>query len=404
MKKKILFLFIAIILIGSEFSFADTNIAIKDTILPPPTNFDAIGNNGRIELSWDEPSQGNYNLIGYYLYRSDLGRYVYLDNTQNSYCDYMVYLGTEYTYWATAVYSGGESVNSNIDTAISYIIDGFYETFYEDWHLTGWREDPLIPNNWEWDSDCEAAKLSWSPPVTNYDMSLISPEICIPYGATLITLSVNMFIHDFAPDMGEVMEIWIVNDGQETLIFEWDLDYNNDWGISGGTIWEYSYLDQFAGETIQIKFRSHGGDTYNFNYWYIYDVIVYYPWVVPSYSTLAVTATDSSGNPIEGVTVNAISGDLYYNAYTNENGEFTIFPMIPGNYIFTYYISYFCPIVEMVNIPPSSTLNLEISSLSTISISPSYIDTIMVPDDSIEVYLTIQNYRDVPIHWFTDIV
>ncbi len=406
MKRKILFLFIIIILIGAKFSFADMNIAIQDTVLPPPNDFNASGENGCVNLSWDEPSQGNYNLIGYYLYRSDPGRYVYLDNTQNTYCDYMVYTGIEYTYWATAVYSEGESVNSNVDTATSYIPSCFYETFYEDWHLTGWRAVPSSPNNWEWDSDCEAAKLNWSPSVTNYDMSLISPEIWIPYGATFISLNVNMYIHDYATDFGEVMEIWIINGGQETLIFEWDLDYNGDWGSPGGTIWEYCDMSQYEGETIQIKFRSHGGDTYNFNYWYIYDVTVGYAWVPSYYATLVVTATDSSGNPVEGVTVNAVSTqwDLYYNAYTNENGEFTIFPMIPGDYWFTYYISYFCPIVEVVNIPSSSTLNFEMSSLSTMSISPTCIDTIMAPDDSIVVYLTIQNYRDVPIHWFADIV
>lgn len=251
MKKKILFLVIMITLMSVTFSFADTKIAIQDTILPPPNNFHAEGSWYSVNLDWDEPSPGDYNLIGYYLYREDLGRYAYLDTTQNEYIDYMVFAGTEYSYWLTAVYSEGESVPS--DTCIA-----------------------------------------------------------IPFGST----------------------------------------------------------------------------------------------PPPPYGTLEVTASDSSGNPIEGITLNAVhlQDGAYYNAYTNENGIFTVSPMRPGEYQFTFYGNYPCPeIVTGAIIQSDWITTLDITSFSTISISPTYIDTTMAPDDSMAVYITIQNHRDVPIHWFADI-
>ncbi|MGC9337059.1 MAG: T9SS type A sorting domain-containing protein, partial [Candidatus Cloacimonadia bacterium] len=241
----------------------------------------------------------------------------------------------------------------------------------------------------------------------NYDMSLISPELVLPDDPDNIhNLTIRMYIDDFSPDSGEVMEIWIIHGEQETRIFEWDLDENNDWGYPGGTDWVYSGMDQFAGETIQFKFRSHGSNTYNFNYWYIYMIHIIFT-SLPPYGTLVVTASDSSGNPIEGITLNAVhlQDGAYYNAYTNENGIFTVSPMRPGEYQFTFYYNYPCPpeIVTGIIIQEDFISLFDITSVSTISISPTYIDTTMAPDDSMAVYITIQNHRDVPIHWFADI-
>ncbi|MGC9336711.1 MAG: hypothetical protein ACP5EQ_01215, partial [Candidatus Cloacimonadia bacterium] len=178
MKKKILFLVIMITLMSVTFSFADTNIAIQDTILPPPNNFHAEGSWYSVNLDWDEPSPGDYNLIGYYLYREDIGRYAYLDTTQNEYIDYMVFVGAEYSYWLTAVYSEGESVPSDTSTTIPFGVTPQPELFDTDWHLTGWTTEPEDPNNWGWEPGY--AVLNWSPEVENYDMSLISPELVLP--------------------------------------------------------------------------------------------------------------------------------------------------------------------------------------------------------------------------------
>jgi hypothetical protein len=164
-------------------------------------------------------------------------------------------------------------------------------------------------------------------------------------------------------------------------------------------------MNQFAGETIQFKFRSHGSNTLNFNYWYINTIFCEFTYIPPS-GTLEIIAADSSGNPIEGVTVNAVSPqlDVYYNAYTNESGEFTISPMISGEYLLTCYPAYALPVVYLIYIQSSAPVILDITPVLTMSISPTSIDTTMAPDDSMAVCLTLHNHRDVPIHWFANIV
>ncbi len=408
MKRKILFLFIIIILIGSKFSFAETNIAIKDTIFPPPNNFVAQGWGSCIFLSWDPPDPSGYNLLGYNLYRDDIGYIGFIPIEPRVFIDELVIIGVEYTYMLTALYEEGES-DPVTASATPYLSCGWEEDFVVDWHLTGWTTDPVSPNNWEWDSGYEAAKLNWSPSVPNYDMSLISPQFVLPQDSThIFDLTINMYIDDYSADSSEVMEIWIIHDGQETMIFEWDLDENDDWGSSGGTDWVYSDMDQFAGETIQLKFRSHGSDTFNFNYWYIY--MVWFDFIyIPDYGALQGTVTDGSGNPLENVSVHAednIGGVPYYNVLTNEAGEYSIDTMMTGTYDITFELEHYNVMVEEdVEILPNQTTTLNmIMTAPTMSIYPTYIDTSMVPNTLLTVYLTISNDGDGPLHWFANIV
>ncbi|MCK4339492.1 MAG: carboxypeptidase regulatory-like domain-containing protein [Candidatus Cloacimonetes bacterium] len=402
MKKKILFLFIVIILIGSKFSFAYTNITIKDTILPPPNNFMAWGSNYHNNLSWNEPSQSTYTLIGYNLYRSDIGRYFFFDNTQNPYHDYMVYVCVEYTYCVTAVYSEGESEPSDTCTAIAYGFGPEPEFFDVDWHITGWTTDPVSPNNWAWSPGY--AVLNWSPSVLNYDMSLISPQIILPNDTTYIyDLTISMYINDYRADSSEVMEIWIIHDGQETMIFEWDLDENDDWGSPGGTDWVYTDMDQFAGETIQLKFRSHGGDTFNYNYWYIYMVWLNYL-IIPDYGALVGSVTEGPGFPIEGFAVHAEDidyGSIYYNVLTDENGEYAINPMLPGKYYVLFTKEGYSNFETILEIPPGDTITLDlIGHINYLTLTPEFIDTTINIDEIFTANLTAKNNGITPFDWF----
>ncbi|MCK4358621.1 MAG: T9SS type A sorting domain-containing protein, partial [Candidatus Cloacimonetes bacterium] len=310
----------------------------------------------------------------------------------------------EYTYWVTAVYSEGESEPSDTCTAIPHGVGPEPEFFYVNWHLTGWTTDPISPNNWAWSPGY--AVLNWSPSVPNYDMSLISPQIILPNDTTYIyDLTISMYINDYSPDSSEVMEIWIIHDGQETIIFEWDLDLNDDWGSSGGTDWVFTDMDQFAGETIQLKFRSHGDDTYNFNYWYIYMIWLDFLYT-PYYGSLQGIVTDNSGNPFENVSVHAETngGYLCYNVLTNINGEYLIEPIMENTYDIIFKLDHYNVMVEEdIEIFSNQTTILDmIMTAPTMSISPTFIDTVMVPDDTLNVYLTISNDGDGPLDWHTN--
>ncbi len=129
------------------------------------------------------------------------------------------------------------------------------------------------PGTWTLDSNWSIGsgelKLSWSPSVDNYDLSAISPEIEIPQNVG--DLIISQFIDDYSTDAGEMMEISVVANGEDNVIWSYNLDENDDWGETGGEDLPLSLAD-YAGQTVQLKFRSYGASTFNFNYWHIYQI------------------------------------------------------------------------------------------------------------------------------------
>jgi len=344
-------------------------------------------------------------LTGYNLYRADtVGPIAFVSvDDPRTYRDEIVAVGVEYTYWATAVYTLGESGPSNTDTAIPYILDGFYyEPFDLNFTMTGWTVDPTIPNNWGWSPGY--AMLNWSPSVTNYDMSLISPTIVLPADPiNIYDIVVSMYIDDYTPDTGEIMEIWIIHDGVETMIFEWDLDIYDDWGVSGGQDWVYTDTEQFAGETVQLKFRSHGGDTYNFNYWYVYDIMWYFIQMPPEYGSLHGTVTDGYGVPIEGAEI-TVAGDLHpqgrYVVTTNDSGYYEIDPIIAQFYNFTCEADGYTTFIDTFTIHPNEIYVKDvILGIPTIDIIPTSLNVFLMPYTQLSSWLTISNNGNGALGW-----
>ncbi|MBS3767063.1 MAG: carboxypeptidase regulatory-like domain-containing protein, partial [Candidatus Cloacimonetes bacterium] len=355
-------------------------------------------------LHMQENNKGkDFNILGYKIYEEEKGYVNYVEGENNTYYeDDVVAVGTEYTYWATAVYEQGEGGESNTDSAIPYISGGWHDDFTQNWSTTGkWSLDPASPNNWEYDGTNQCAKLTWSPSTTNYDMSLVSEEFTLPSDpADVFDLTVSMYINDYSTDSGEMMEIWIIHGGDETMVFQWDLDDNDDWGVSGGQDWVYSDTDQFAGETVQIKLRSHGGDTFNFNYWYVYDVLFDYAGTAPDYGALAGVVTDGDGTPIEGAEVKADVAK-YNPVYTNEDGEYEIDPMKVGTYDVTYTATGYTTIVEedvVIEADQTTTLDVVLGS-PTMEIDPTTIDATVPVGGVDSTYITITNNGDAPLYW-----
>ena len=354
---------------------------------------------GDTELGFRMPK--DITLLGYNVYELTKGFVAYVDGENNtSYMDDIVAVGTEYTYWVTAVYEEGESGPSNTDSAIPLAPSGgiYHEPFDVDWSTTGWTTAGS-PNNWTWSAGY--AYLYWSPSVTNYDMSLISPEILLPDNPLdIYDLTVSMYIDDYSTDTGEIMEIWVIHDGGETMLFEWDLDINDDWGVSGGTDWIYSDLDVYAGQEIQIKFRSHGGDTYNFNYWYVYDVLIDGAIQPPDYGALEGIVTDGDLNPLEGVRVTADDAD-YNPVYTNDLGYYLIDPMAVGLYNVEYYKDGYS-LVEYNDVVIDSGVTTVLDVVlgnPTMDIDPTMINAIVPVGGTTTTTITVTNNGNAPLDW-----
>ena len=130
------------------------------------------------------------------------------------------------------------------------------------------------PGTWtlesNWSIQGGALQLYWSPAVAPYDLCATSPFINLPLNVG--NLLVSQFIDEYLVNTGEVANIELIHPGGTAILWNFDLVGTN-WGYSGGKDISFS-LYPYAGQQVQIRFRSYGGSTYNFNYWYIYNVAI----------------------------------------------------------------------------------------------------------------------------------
>ncbi|MCB5265481.1 MAG: hypothetical protein LHW41_04480, partial [Candidatus Cloacimonetes bacterium] len=145
------------------------------------------------------------------------------------------------------------------------------------WGQTVFYEEPFDANQgWtleaNWSITSGALKLNWSPSTTNYDLSATSPDIVVP--ATAGDMVISQWIDEYTGQgtPPETYEIIAVSGGVSTVL--WSYSEDVDWGVTGGQDVTLS-LAPFGGQTIQLKFRATGATTFNFNYWYIYDIKAY---------------------------------------------------------------------------------------------------------------------------------
>ena len=392
-KKYVLVVFAVVFFAANVYCY-DTN---KD--LPAPNNFDAdLGQYG-VELTWEEPDSSFNTLLGYYLYRLDIGKLSFFENIPiMPYFDFMVNRLEYYSYYATALYEEGELVPTMTDSSYANIPYGwFHELFYIDWNSSGWHQEPP-DGNWYWSTGY--AYLIWSPIVLNYDMALFSPE----FGSEswfYDKIIFNMYIDDYTADTGEIMEIWVMHDDEETMIFQWKLDEHDDWGVSGGSYFEFDEMEQFNDQTVSLKFRSYGSTTFNYNYWYIYDILF---GIYPGFGKLEGYVFDDNGEPIQEARVSAEQKypySKYYNVLTSSDGSYYIEPMLRGHYDLKFFApGYSSVYLENVKIENDSTTYYTVYlGVPTMSITPAEIN------DSIQIgtidstLITIENNGTGALEW-----
>jgi len=144
----------------------------------------------------------------------------------------------------------------------------FSQSVYWEETFTPAPADWSLDANWSFSGG--TLTLSWSPTITNYNLSAVSPVLSLPDNVG--DLIVTQFIDAYSP-VNEIMAIGVIVDGglpQE--LWQYELIGGN-WGAAGGEDVVLS-LSEFAGEDIQLEFRSYGASTYNFDYWYIYNVMI----------------------------------------------------------------------------------------------------------------------------------
>jgi len=129
--------------------------------------------------------------------------------------------------------------------------------------------DWTIEGNWAFDNG--SMLFYYYPVVENFDFSAISPEIQIPAFAS--ELSVNQFIDPYLSGVtNETCEIWVVKGDEQTMIFSYEI-INGTWGDMGGGLLTQS-LNQFAGQSVQLRFRTWGASTNSLWNWTIFNASI----------------------------------------------------------------------------------------------------------------------------------
>ncbi|OQX81593.1 MAG: hypothetical protein B6D64_01870 [Bacteroidetes bacterium 4484_276] len=137
-----------------------------------------------------------------------------------------------------------------------------------------WDEEFIVtPAGWEfegnWGAENDELLLYYYPITENYDFTAESLEIDVPANGGELTI--NQFVDVYLSYVtNEITEIVVINGEEEDVIWSHEL-INGVWGTYGGE--EISFdMEPYAGETVQLKFRSYGATTGSLWGWYIYSI------------------------------------------------------------------------------------------------------------------------------------
>ncbi|MEI6456176.1 MAG: choice-of-anchor J domain-containing protein [bacterium] len=133
------------------------------------------------------------------------------------------------------------------------------------WSMNGnanWRISTGIGN------PAPSAVFSWDPPQMNYEQSLVSKEIPGEY-SPILTLSYDIFLDNFSASAPNSMAVEVWHGTSWHTMKTWD-------NLGGNIPWTHDEIDisQFSDQTIRIRFRAFGQDSYQINGWYIDNISV----------------------------------------------------------------------------------------------------------------------------------
>jgi len=147
------------------------------------------------------------------------------------------------------------------------ILPGFGQTMI-------WDEDFMeMPPGWDfegnWGVENGNLLLYYYPITENYDFIAQSYEIDVPANGGELTISQFVDVY-MSYVTNEKTDIIVVHGSGEDILWSYEL-VNGAWGSYGGE--EISFdMAAYAGETVQVKFRSWGATTGSLWGWYIYSV------------------------------------------------------------------------------------------------------------------------------------
>jgi hypothetical protein len=136
-----------------------------------------------------------------------------------------------------------------------------------------WIEDFNTNQGWtldqNWSLNGGKLQFLWTPTITNFDLSAVSPEIDLIQNTQelIIKQHLDAFGSSTPPEAAEII---LMTQDDEFLLWDYTLNYG-DWGVPSGSEIQFD-ISEFAGQTVQFKFRTYGPSTYQWNWWDIFSL------------------------------------------------------------------------------------------------------------------------------------
>jgi hypothetical protein len=182
-----------------------------------------------------------------------------------------------------------------------------------------WTENFESNQGWSLDQNWSivSGKLQfyWSPTISNFDLSAISPVIMLDENVQdlIVKQHLNVFGASNPP---ETSEIYLVTSESEHLL--WSHHHNQgNWGSTSGSEIEFD-VSGFAGQSVQFKFRTFGPSTYQWNWWDVFSLRL----TAMFQNDLAVAGID--GPNILSAGFSSVFSVLVINPGTEPQSDFTV--------------------------------------------------------------------------------
>jgi hypothetical protein len=238
-----------------------------------------------------EAPLANPVLLGYTIYRNGV-RIQPNTGTPNTlyYYDYNLNPGT-YKYAVAGYYNTTPipplHAESRADGPVTFpVVCGYPLPFYEPWSAaTGfaYQNWTFSPNqsNWSFNTaigdPAPCADFSWSPIITNYNSSLITPVInASPYSCAKIYCDFDLKLIDRNNTGTEKISVDILVGGvwtNKAVISD-----------SGSFDWTLKHIDITAvmGKAFQLRFNANGASSGNILHWYVDNINIYAVCIAPT--------------------------------------------------------------------------------------------------------------------------
>lgn len=112
-------------------------------------------------------------------------------------------------------------------------------------------------------------EFSWYPSTPNFDFSALSPAIALQANVQELIVKQHLSIFGTS-NPPEVAEIYLLTATSQHLLWSHTLNQGS-WGVEFGSEIAFN-VSAFAGQSIQLKFRTFGLYTWNWNWWQIFDL------------------------------------------------------------------------------------------------------------------------------------